>query len=86
MRIGSAPPVLGKAAVLRGLEPFLERTEPFGRVICEAWRARDALLLETELRWLGASAAPPIVPCFLIIRSRAGLIEDMRWYCERPSA
>ena len=82
MRIGSASPVLGKPAVLPCLADLLGNVEEFDGRMGQFWKIREALLAETELHWRGPSGKIRIVPCFLVVRARGELIEDLRFYCD----
>jgi hypothetical protein len=82
MRIGSARPALGKRAVLVCLADLLSTIEEVDSKMGQFWKVRDALLAETELHWRGPFGKVRIVPCFVVVRARRDLIEDLRFYCD----
>jgi len=82
MRVGSGRPALGKRAALACLTDFLSQVESFDGRMGQFWKVREALLAETALILRRPSGGFPIVPCFLVVRARGDLIEDLRFYCE----
>ena len=82
MRIGSARPALGKRAVLPCLANLLSTIEEIDSKMGQFWKVREALLAETELHWRGPFEKVRIVPCFVVVRARGELIEDLRFYCD----
>ena len=82
LRIGSASPALGKRAVLLRLASLFDTIEEIDGKMGQFWKIREALLAETELRWRISHGIVRIVPCFLVVRARGELIEDLRFYCD----
>ena len=82
MRVGSGRPALGKRAVVLSLTDLLSRIEQFDGRMGQFWRAREALLAETALVLRPPFGEVQIVPCFLVVRARGELMEDMRFYCD----
>jgi hypothetical protein len=82
MRVGSGRPALGKRAVLSCLAELLSHVEKFDSKMGQFWKVRDALLAETALLLRQPFGQAQIVPCFLVVRARSDLIEDLRFYCD----
>lgn len=82
MRIGSARPALGKSAVLPCLAVLFSAIEAIDSKVGQFWKIREALLAETELRWRVSPGTSRVVPCFVVVRARLELIEDLRFYCD----
>ena len=82
MRVGSGSPALGKRAVLSCLADLLDRVEKFDGKMGQFWKVREALLAETALVLRRPFGKVQTVPCFLVVRARGDLIEDLRFYCD----
>ena len=83
MRIGSAPPALGKHAVLPCLANLFSAIEAIDDRMRQFWKVGDALLAEMELHWRSPFEKIRIVPCFVAVRAKRELIEDLRFYCDQ---
>jgi hypothetical protein len=82
LRVGSARPVLGKRAALSCLADLLSQIEEIDGKMGQFWKVREALLAETALLLRHPFGNARIVPCFLVVRARRELIEDLRFYCD----
>ena len=79
LRIGNEAPVIGRENVLDRLDGLLAAPWGLDPDFHEAWRIKDAMFVETQLRMTGATA----LPCVLIVRASGEKILDLRWYLDR---
>ncbi len=80
LRIGNLPPALDRQAALFQLGRLFDRIQGFGG-FCEAWQRNEAVFVETEV--LARVAQRRLrLPCVIVARAQAGLIEDLRFYLD----
>lgn len=83
VRIGAAPPCIGRAAALDALRGLLGRCVTIGAEYCEVWLLRGAIHVETDLRCPDAQGRLVTLPCVIIVRTARGLLIDLRFYLDR---
>jgi hypothetical protein len=83
LRIGNAPPTLGKEQVLRELAAFVRSADQIGTGYFDAWTCRNTVILELDCVMTCPRGVRVIVPFSAILRMMKAQVDDIRIYIER---
>ena len=82
MRIGSADPIFGPAAVVAGLTQFFGMIKALQHETVEKWEAGDTLIVESEVTYTRLDDSQITVPAVSILRRGAEAIDDYRIFID----
>jgi hypothetical protein len=78
VRIGNAPPIIGRDAALAELSRFLARIDEIGTGFCAVWQRGETMFAETEVWFTDADRRCRKIPCTIIARMAEGSVCDLR--------
>lgn len=81
-RIGSAEPVVGRAAIEAGLTGFFGMIKALSHETVEQWDVGDTTIIESEVTYTRLDERQVAVPAVSIIRHGDELIDDYRIFID----
>jgi hypothetical protein len=82
VRIGSAEPISGRAAVEAGLTQFFGMIKALRHDMVEQWDMGDAMIIESEVTYTRLDDSLVTVPAVTIFRRGDELIDDYRIFID----
>lgn len=79
LRIGNAPPIVGKNAALAELSLFYLRIESVGTSYWELCTREETIFAEVEVCFVDAAGAHLHIPCVIVARTAMGRLVDFRF-------
>jgi hypothetical protein len=79
VRIGNAPPIIGKADALAELERFFARVASMGAGYWESCTRRESIFAEVEVDFINDDGCECRIPCMIMARMEDGRLLDLRF-------